>query len=97
MKQMVLGFGVFLLLLGCDDAAVARLGGIGANPNTGSFREYLVLGSAMSFKKCRARGGLIIQDIGSPMVACDPTVLGPVADPDEFNHPGTATVAVATQ
>lgn len=49
--------------------------------------EYLVLGSRMSYDDCRARGGLIIHDQGSPMYACDPRVQHTPPPSDEFNHP----------
>ena len=68
-----------ILALGaCDEAAVQ---------NGAGMREYMVLGAGMSFEQCRARGGLIIRDRGSPMVACDPSVRGEPAPPDEFDHP----------
>ena len=70
---------VGVLALGaCDEAA---------QQNGGGMREYMVLGGGMSFEQCRARGGLIIRDRGSPMVACDPSVRGEPAPPDEFDHP----------
>lgn len=73
-------------LAGCDAPnAGGGLGAVGA----GGFTEYLVLGSSMSFEECRARGGLIIRDAGSPMVACDPRVRGAPVPADEFNHPGS--------
>lgn len=52
-------------------------------------REYLVLGSSMSFDECRARGGIIIRDAGSPMVACDPRVRREPVPANEFDHPGS--------
>lgn len=68
----------------CDPAMQTAAPGAG-----GGMREQLVLGSRMSFEECKARGGLIIKDQGSPMVACDPHVQGPVTPDDEFNHPDT--------
>ena len=56
-----------VVLAGCADMPMAAGGG-------GGLREQLVIGSSMSFDECRAAGGLIIQDEGSPMVACDPSV-----------------------
>jgi hypothetical protein len=67
-----------LALGACDEAALQ---------NGAEVREYMVLGAGMSFEQCRARGGLIIRDRGSPMVACDPSVRGEPAPPDEFDHP----------
>ena len=74
-----------LPLLGCDPTSMtySTAGGGGA----GGYREYLVLGSSMSFEDCRARGGLIIRDQGSPMVACDPRVVRAPVPADEFDHP----------
>ncbi|WP_375281587.1 hypothetical protein [Pseudooctadecabacter sp.] len=43
----------------------------------------------MSFEDCRARGGIIIRDQGSPMVACDPRVRRAPVPADEFDHPGS--------
>ena len=39
------------------------------------FREFMLIGSSMTFDQCRALGRLIIHDSGSPMVACDPNVI----------------------
>lgn len=78
-------FGFLLIgtvLAGCNLSAPTG-GGV-----SGGMREYIVLGGRMDFESCRARGGLIIHDRGSPMVACDPRVIGPVTAPDEFDHPG---------
>lgn len=75
-----------LALASCDLPAGGALPGAGGS---GGFREYLVLGASMSFEQCRARGGLIIQDRGSPMVACDPRVVGAPVPADEFDHPGS--------
>ncbi|MDR9427091.1 MAG: hypothetical protein RI538_03895 [Salibaculum sp.] len=78
--------GCFTVLAGvlalgaCDEAALQGGDGDG-------MREYMVLGDSMSFEQCRARGGLIIRDRGSPMVACDPRVVGEPVPPDEFDHP----------
>ena len=65
-------------LSGCADMPMAAGGGGG-----GGFREQLVIGSSMSFDQCRAAGGLIIQDRGSPMVACDPSVRRSAPPPAE--------------
>ncbi len=72
-----------LALFGCDETQMARAPSGGGS----AFQEFLVIGSRMSFEQCRARGGLIIRDAGSPMTACDPTVLGKVVPADEFDHP----------
>lgn len=70
-------------------AAVLALAGCQTRlPQGGGAQEQLVLGARMSFEQCRSRGGLIIRDSGSPMVACDPRVIGPVTPADEFDHPG---------
>lgn len=91
MKRIALGFG--LVALGaCNMAAPAGGGG----PSGGGMREQLVLGSKMSFDQCRASGGLIIQDSGSPMVACDPRVKASQPVPaDEFAHPNAQPGATA--
>lgn len=68
---------------GCNSTT---MGGAGA-PGGAGLAERLVVGGAMSFEDCRARGGLIIHDQGSAMIMCDPTVLGPVVPADEFAHP----------
>ncbi len=68
---------------------LAACDGMPAGGTGGGFREYLVLGSSMSFEECRAAGGLIIRDQGSPMVACDPRVRGEPVPADEFAHPGS--------
>lgn len=81
-------------LTACDDMAMST-GGAGGG--SGGFREYLVLGSSMSFEQCRAKGGLIIRDQGSPMVACDPRVLGEPVPADEFDHPGAPAARTAEQ
>jgi len=78
-------------LTACDDMTMSTGGGTGGG--SGGFREYLVLGSSMSFEQCRAKGGLIIRDQGSPMVACDPRVVREPVPADEFNHPGSPVAA----
>ena len=91
MKRLILS--ACLLVAACDEAQMAS----GPMGGGGAFQEFLVIGSSMSFEQCRARGGLIIRDQGSPMTACDPTVLGPVVPADEFDHPeGVAARATAT-
>lgn len=53
----------------------------------GGMRELMVIGNRMTFEQCRARGGLIIRDASTPMVACDPSVRGEPVPADEFTHP----------
>lgn len=66
----------------------AAVGG-GSAGGSGGFREFLVIGSSMTFEQCRARGGLIIRDSGSPMVACDPNVIRAPVPADEFDNPAS--------
>jgi hypothetical protein len=96
MKRIVL-IGL-LALTGCDEASMAALGGSGSGVarTTSAFTEYLVLGSSMSFEDCRARGGFIIHDQGSPMVACDPGVIRAPVPADELTHPAVQPGQVAT-
>ena len=83
----------FVGLIGCDEAAMAKMNaGSGASAPRA---EFLVVGNRMSFEQCRARGGLIIRDRGNPMVMCDPSVLGQVVPPDEFDHPESQAAAAA--
>jgi hypothetical protein len=49
----------------------------------------------MSFEDCRARGGMIIQDAGSPMIACDPRVRREPVLANEFDHPGSPVLQTA--
>ena len=79
-----------MALAACDEVALSGMGApaVGAG-GTAGHREYLVLGSTMSFEECRARGGLIIRDQGSPMIACDPRVRREPVPADEFDHPGS--------
>lgn len=87
MKRSVFAIGIVLALAGCDEIALPTGGG--GSATSGGVNEYLVLGSAMSFEECRARGGIIIRDAGSPMVACDPRVRREPVPADEFDHPGS--------
>lgn len=93
MKRVV--FGCVMLLAACEDMPMSSGGG-GGTGGGGAVREYLVLGSSMSFEDCRARGGLIIRDQGSPMIACDPHVIRAPAPLDEFNNPSANTAAPET-
>jgi hypothetical protein len=86
MKKMILA--AVPLLAACEDMpAGAGIGG--GSTGGGGIREYLVLGSSMSFEECRARGGVIIRDDGSPMIACDPRVTRQPVPANEFDHPGS--------
>ena len=89
MKRVVFGCVMALGLAGCDDVAMQGGGSSSASSGSGgsAFREYLVIGSKMSFEQCRAKGGLIIRDAGSPMTACDPNVIRAPVPADEFQHP----------
>lgn len=91
MRRAIVGLGLMVALVGCDEISGAGLATpVGAaTGGGGGFREYLVLGSAMNFEECRARGGMIIRDAGSPMVACDPRVRGEPVPANEFDHPGS--------
>lgn len=92
MKRLGLSFGLVMALVGCDGVAIPAVGGGTTAPSgggSGGPQEYLVLGSAMSFEECRARGGIIIRDQGSPMVACDPRVRREPVPANEFDHPGS--------
>jgi len=82
-------------LIGCDAAMMT--GASGALGASEPRAEFLVVGNRMSFEQCRARGGLIIRDRGNPMVMCDPSVLGKVVPPDEFDHPESQAAAAAVQ
>lgn len=101
--QRVFGIGLtlasVLVMAGCDEVALPMGGGVGAGTGaaaaTGGVREYLVLGSTMNFEECRARGGIIIRDQGSPMVACDPRVRREPVPADEFDHPGSPVPQLA--
>lgn len=75
-----------LLILGSVLALAACEGGGMATSGAG-MREFMVIGNRMSFEDCRARGGLIIRDSNTAMVACDPSVRGDPVPADEFNHP----------
>ena len=77
-------------LAACDDVAMtgaAPSAGASGPSGGGAFREFIVLGSSMSFEQCKARGGFIIRDAGSPMTACDPNVLHTPTPENEFDNP----------
>ena len=69
-----LGLWALLLLAGCAGTGMVATGGGDTLGTNAAFREFMVIGSSMPFEECRARGGLIIRDVGSPMTACDPSV-----------------------
>ena len=88
MKRVIVGLSCAIALVGCDEI-VLPTGGLTTSGGGGGFSEYLVLGSTMSFEECRSRGGIIIRDQGSPMVACDPRVRRAPVPANEFDHPGS--------
>ncbi len=77
MRRLVLGS--VLALAACEGGGMATSGS--------GMREFMVIGNRMSFEECRARGGLIIRDSNTAMVACDPSVRGEPVPADEFDHP----------
>lgn len=81
MKRLAIGF--VTLLAACE-------GGAGLGGSSAGAREFMVIGGRMSFEDCRARGGLIIRDANTSMIACDPTVRGEPQPVDEFNNPANA-------
>jgi hypothetical protein len=89
MKRAFVGFDLALGPVACNKIAMPRSTSAAAPTGGGAFREYLVLGSTMSFEYCRACGGIIIQDAGNPMIACDPRVRREPVLADEFYHPGS--------
>ena len=97
MKRVIVGFGIMMALVGCDEIAQSGATGVAspASSGGGGVREYLVLGATMTFEECRARGGIIIRDAGSPMIACDPRVRRAPAPANEFDHPGSPVPQVA--
>ena len=86
-----LSFGALALLAGCAGPGMIASGGGNAAGPGGAFREVMVIGSTMSFEDCRARGGLIIHDAGSPMTACDPSVRHNPAPRTAIDDPLTNT------
>jgi hypothetical protein len=79
MKRLI--FGAVLALAACEGTGTVT------PPSSGGMREFMVIGNRMTFEQCRARGGLIIRDSNTSMVACDPTVRRTPVSADEFNHP----------
>jgi len=72
-----------LVLAGCE----------GATTGGGGMREFMVIGGRMSFEDCRARGGLIIRDSNTAMIACDPTIRREPVPVDEFDNPTSNPVS----
>lgn len=81
MKRVILAS--VLALAACE--GTSTMGGVGAAD--GGMREFMVIGGRMTFETCRARGGLIIRDSNTNMVACDPSVRREPVPADEFDHP----------
>ncbi|MFO8124926.1 hypothetical protein [Yoonia sp.] len=71
----------------CSVMALAACEGGSVTSSAGGMREFMVIGNRMSFEDCRARGGLIIRDSNTAMVACDPTIRREPVPADEFDHP----------
>ena len=76
MRRLILGSVV--ALAACEGGGVTGGGGM---------REFMVIGGRMSFEDCRARGGVIIRDSNTAMVACDPTIRREPVPVDEFATP----------
>jgi hypothetical protein len=79
MRRLILG--TVLVLSACEGGMPAAGGG------GGGMQEFMVIGNRMTFEECRARGGLMIRDSNTAMVACDPSVRREPVPADEFNHP----------
>lgn len=71
----------------CSVVALAACEGGSVASSAGGMREFMVIGNRMSFEDCRVRGGLIIRDSNTAMVACDPTIRREPVPADEFDHP----------
>ena len=82
MKRLI--FCAALALAACEDTGTVSTS---SGANDGGMREFLVIGGRMTFEQCRARGGLIIRDTNTAMIACDPSVRRTPVPADEFNHP----------
>ncbi|MEL6684783.1 MAG: hypothetical protein AAFN63_09325 [Pseudomonadota bacterium] len=82
MRRLILGSVV--ALAACEGGGVTGGGGM---------REFMVIGGRMSFEDCRARGGLIIRDSNTAMVACDPTIRREPVPADEFDNPTSNPVS----
>ena len=79
MKRLILGS--VIALAACEGGGMTSSGG------GGGMREFMVIGGRMTFEDCRARGGLIIRDSETAMVACDPSIRREPVLADEFDHP----------
>ncbi|PXW69020.1 hypothetical protein C7964_103533 [Loktanella sp. PT4BL] len=79
MKRLILGS--VIALAACEGGGMTSSGG------GGGMREFMVIGGRMTFEDCRARGGLIIRDSETAMVACDPSIRREPVPADEFDHP----------
>lgn len=80
-----LAFGFVMMLSACEGG-----GGFGTGGGGAGAQEFMVIGGRMTFEDCRARGGLIIRDANTRMIACDPQVRGEPQPVDEFNNPANA-------
>lgn len=85
MKRLILG--CTFLLAACEEGGFPPASGGGGASSGGGMREFMVIGQRMTFEQCRTRGGLIIRDANTAMVACDPSVRGEPVPADEFNNP----------
>ncbi|WP_342076309.1 hypothetical protein [Yoonia sp. SS1-5] len=90
MKRLVVGF--VILLAGCDGVPLGGGGGLGVGSDGGR-QEFMVIGNRMTFEQCRARGGLIIRDAATRMIACDPTIRREPVPADEFDNPANPPAA----
>ncbi|KQB97161.1 hypothetical protein AL073_08870 [Loktanella sp. 1ANDIMAR09] len=79
MKRLILGS--VIALAACEGGGMTTGGG------GGGMREFMVIGGRMTFEDCRARGGLIIRDSETAMVACDASIRRAPVPADEFDHP----------
>ena len=81
MRRLILGSVV--ALAACEGGGVTG----------GGMREFMVIGGRLAFEDCRARGGLIIRDSNTAMVACDPTIRRAPVPADEFDNPTSNPVS----
>lgn len=68
-------------------AGLLALAACSGTPDAPPPQEFLVIGNSMSFERCRARGGLIIRDTFTSMIACDPTVRRTPVPAEQIGHP----------
>ena len=90
MKRSILGCAFGCAACG-DFVVTSGKSGVG-----NGFREFMMIGSSMKFNQCRALGGLIIRDSGSPMVACDPNVIRAPVPADGFDNPAANAAALTS-